>query len=171
MKRDYVRAMDAIYLLCVVVSGVALTIMTIVIPIGVFMRYVMNSALPWPEPLSVLLMVLFTFLAAASCYRAGVHISVALGTDLLPEATRKKVLLAADGFMAALALFMIVWGVQLCQITWYQVIAEFPFLSVGLTYLPIPLGGVITMLFVIERVWIGKPPPGSFIYREPASAD
>jgi hypothetical protein len=30
--------------------------------------------------------------------------------------------------------------------------AEFPFLSVGVTFLPIPVGGFITLLFVIEQV-------------------
>ena len=41
--------------------------------------------------------------------------------------------------------------------TWHQSIAEFPFLSVGVTYLPIPVGGAITLLFVLERVLIGPP--------------
>ena len=36
-------------------------------------------------------------------------------------------------------------------------IADFPALSVGATYLPIPLGGAILLLFVIERVAIGPP--------------
>jgi TRAP-type C4-dicarboxylate transport system permease small subunit len=37
------------------------------------------------------------------------------------------------------------------QTTWYQVIAEFPVVSTGISYLPIPLGGGIMVLFVIER--------------------
>jgi len=52
-------------------------------------------------------------------------------------------------------LFMLVWGAQLVDVTWNQGIAEFPALKVGLTYLPIPVGGTITMLFVIERLWTG----------------
>ena len=35
--------------------------------------------------------------------------------------------------------------------------ADFPSLSVGVTYLPIPLGGAILLLFVIERIAIGPP--------------
>jgi TRAP-type C4-dicarboxylate transport system permease small subunit len=31
-------------------------------------------------------------------------------------------------------------------------------LSVGVTYLPIPVGGAITLLFVAERLLIGRPP-------------
>jgi TRAP-type C4-dicarboxylate transport system permease small subunit len=53
-----------------------------------------------------------------------------------------------------------IWGTRLVAATWHQSIAEFPALSVGLTYLPIPIGGAITLLFVAERVLIGRPPEG-----------
>ena len=52
---------------------------------------------------------------------------------------------------------MVVWGVGLVGTTWHQSIAEFPALSVGVTYLPIPIGGAITLLFVVERLLIGPP--------------
>ena len=42
--------------------------------------------------------------------------------------------------------------------TWQQSIAEFPALSVGFTYLPIPVGGAITLPFVAEGPLIGRPP-------------
>ena len=35
-------------------------------------------------------------------------------------------------------------------------IAEFPTLSVGVTYLPVPIGGGITVLFAIEKLWRGR---------------
>jgi len=163
----YRRAMDGLYLLCVSIAGICLVLMTLVIPVGVFWRYQLNAALPWPEPMSVLLVIVFTFLAAAACYRAGVHISVVLVTASLAPAVRRWVLRAADALMALLSVFMLVWGVGLVETTWHQVIAEFPFLSVGLTYLPIPVGGAITLLFIVERLWLGPPPRSSFIYREP----
>lgn len=171
MKAAYARAMDALYLFCVGVSGFSLVLMTLVIPYGVWMRYVVNSAAAWPEPMSVLLVIVFTFFAGAACYRAGVHISVALVVDTLPEGRRRLVLLVSELFMALLAVFMVVWGTGLVQITWHQVIAEFPFLSVGLTYMPIPLGGAFTLLFILERLWIGPPRPDSFVFREPAALD
>lgn len=167
----YRRAMDALYLMCVGISGISLVIMTVMIPVGVYYRYVLNAALPWPEPLSVLLVILFTFLAAASCYRGGIHISVVLLTDTLSPAFRRVVNLATEGIMALLCLFMLIWGLKLVETTWHQVVGEFPFLSVGITYLPIPLGAAITLLFIFERVWLGPPPPDSFVYREPASTD
>jgi TRAP-type C4-dicarboxylate transport system permease small subunit len=52
---------------------------------------------------------------------------------------------------------MIVWGYRLVEVTWYNTIADFPFLSVGITYLPIPIGGVCLLLFIVERIFLGAP--------------
>ena len=53
-------------------------------------------------------------------------------------------------------LFMLVWGLKLVQTTWFQSIAEFPIVSAGVAYLPIPIGGALTTLFVIERLLTRK---------------
>jgi TRAP-type C4-dicarboxylate transport system permease small subunit len=47
--------------------------------------------------------------------------------------------------------FMFWWGIKLVNTTWYQSIAEFPIVSVGVSYLPVPLGGLLTSLFILER--------------------
>ena len=58
--------------------------------------------------------------------------------------------------MLATNLFMLVWGIKLVQATWHQSIAEFPMVCVGMAYLPIPIGGALTTLFVIERLLTRK---------------
>jgi len=150
-------AMDALYDACTVVAGAALVLISAIIPYGVFTRYVLNSAASWPEPAAVLMAIVLTFLGAAACYRARMHMRVTVAVNLLPPLGQRVVNLLGEGVMAAMCLFMIVWGARLVATTWYQSIAEFPFLSVGITYLPIPIGGLITLLFVIERVLIGPP--------------
>ena len=171
MKAAYAAAMERLYLACIVVSALALVAITIVIPYGVFMRYVMNSASSWPEPFSVLAMVLFSFVGGAAAYRANVHIAVQMLTDAVPAPARRALLLLADLAMVATALFMMVYGTQLVRATWNQTIAEFPTLSVGITYLPIPVGGLFTLLFIIERLWLGMPPPTSVMYRDQPLAE
>ena len=165
-KAGYARAMEVLYVGCIIVSAASLVAITLVIPYGVFMRYVMSAAASWPEPFSVLAMVLFSFVGGAAAYRANVHICVKMLTDAVNESLRYWLLKLADACMVATALFMLVYGAQLVQITWGQTIAEFPALSVGITYLPIPLGGLFTLLFIIERLWLGAPPPNSIMYRD-----
>ena len=171
MKAAYAAAMERLYLACIVVSAVALVAITLVIPYGVFMRYVMNSASSWPEPFSVLAMVLFSFVGGAAAYRANVHIAVQMLTDAVPAPARRALLRLADLAMVATALFMMIYGMELVRATWNQTIAEFPTLSVGITYLPIPIGGLFTLLFIIERLWLGMPPPTSVMYRDQPLAE
>ena len=35
---------------------------------------------------------------------------------------------------------------------------------------PLPLAGLLTLLFIVERVWIGEPPRTSVMYRDQAAA-
>lgn len=150
--------MDALYRLCVTVAGAALVTISAVIPWGVFTRYVLNSAASWPEPMAILLTIVLTFFGAAACYRAGTHMKVSVVVRALPPPLRRVVEPLSELLVALVALFMVVWGARLVGTTWHQSIAEFPVLSVGLTYLPIPIAGGVTLLFVAERLLVGAPP-------------
>ena len=155
MRALYARWMARLYWACIWLSGLAIVVITVIIPWGVYTRYVLGTGSEWPEPAAVQLMVLFTFFGAAACYRAGGHIAVNLFSDMLPARGQRIIDRLVDLLMALLALFMIVWGFQLVQQTWHQSIAEFPWLSVGLAYMPLPLGSIVTLLFIIEHAWIG----------------
>jgi TRAP-type C4-dicarboxylate transport system permease small subunit len=158
MAATYRRAMDALYWICVIVGCIALALISAVIPWAVFTRYVLNSAASWPEPLAVLLTIVLTFIGAAAAYRLNLHMNVGYFANQLPQPYRKAVDLLVQLMMALIALFMVVWGEQLVEVTWHNTIADFPFLSVGVTYLPIPVGGVCLLLFIVERIWLGAPP-------------
>ncbi len=152
------RTMDYLYLLCVVVGCAALVLISAIIPWAVFTRYVLNSAASWPEPLAVLLTIVLTFIGAAAGYRFNLHMNVSFFADKLPGQFRIALDIVVQLLMALIAAFMIVWGTRLVEVTWHNSIADFPFLSVGVTYLPIPIGGVFLLLFIIERIFLGIPP-------------
>ena len=154
----YRKLMDALYLLCVVVAGAALVLISAVIPWAVFTRYVLNSAASWPEPTAVLLTIVLTFIGAAACYRRRLHMNVSFFVQMFPPPLRRLTELLAELLVATMALFMVIYGEKLVAATWYNTIADFPSLSVGVTYLPIPVGGAILLLFVVERVIFGVPP-------------
>jgi TRAP-type C4-dicarboxylate transport system permease small subunit len=158
MAATYRRAMDALYRLCVIVGCIALVLISAIIPWAVFTRYVLNSAASWPEPLAVLLTIVLTFIGAAAAYRLKLHMNVGYFANQLPPPFRGALDLLVQFLMALIALFMIYWGWLLVDVTWHNTIADFPFLSVGVTYLPIPIGGACLLLFIIERVWLGAPP-------------
>jgi TRAP-type C4-dicarboxylate transport system permease small subunit len=84
--------------------------------------------------------------------------NVSFFADKLPGRFRTMLDIAVQLVMALIAAFMIIWGARLVEVTWHNTIADFPFLSVGVTYLPIPIGGFFLLLFIIERIFLGLPP-------------
>jgi TRAP-type C4-dicarboxylate transport system permease small subunit len=152
MKERYIQLMDWLHRFCLVVAGVGIVIITIIIPYGVFTRYVLNSAASWPEPMAILLMIVISFASAVVCYRENLHIGVGILPAMLSPAPKKILGWIIEACMMTTNVFMFWWGIKLVQTTWYQSIAEFPIVSVGVSYLPVPIGGAITALFVIERL-------------------
>ena len=130
MSELYLKWMDRLYLLAMVVAGLSLLVMTIVIPIGIFSRYVLNRGESWPEPIAIICMVTFTFIGAAVSYRAGSHIAVNMLTDRLPASLQRVCARVVD-------LLMLLISGLMC---WY---------------LPLPIGSAILILFVLERLLFG----------------
>jgi TRAP-type C4-dicarboxylate transport system permease small subunit len=151
MINGYIKVMDVLYLICVLIASVALSIMSVIIFWGVFTRYVLGSGSFWPEPISIFLAIQLTFYGAAACYRSNSHISVKMFMDLLPQALQKIQKKSVDLLMAGISLFMIIWGSSLVKTTYFQSYPEFQYIKVGVAYSAIPIGGLITFLFVIEK--------------------
>ena len=131
MKAHYVRAMDMINRACLFVAGVCLVVITLIIPYGVFCRYVLNSAASWPEPMAVLLMIWFSFLSASLVYRENLHIGVAVIPMMLEGKAKTAIGWLIEACMMATNLFIFWWGIKLVLLTWHQTISEFPWYSVG----------------------------------------
>jgi len=152
----YIRAMDALQRACVVVSAACVVAITLIIPGGIFARYALGIGLSWAEPAAVLLVIWFAFLSAAICYREGLHIGVMIVPNLLNGRARLAVGWAIELCVAGINLFMLIWGTRLVDATWGQLIAALPMVTAGASYLPIPIGGAVVLLFVVERLWTGR---------------
>ena len=148
--------LDGLYLACIWLAGVAIFLMSLIIPVGVFMRYVMGFGAQWPEPIAILLMMVFTFVGAAAAYRAGAHIAVTMLVDRLPVAAQAWLARGVHLLMLLVCGFVVIYGSRLCLETMGQSIAELPWLPVGVTYLAIPAGALATAIFVLEHLLAGS---------------
>ncbi len=155
MKNSLLRVNDLIYLGCIWVAGVAITAMAMIIPWGIFARYVLRSGAGWPEPVAILLMAIFTFVGAAASYRAGAHMAVTTLTDRMPASCQRYIDLLVQFLMAAICLFMLIWGIKLCVATWNQYMSTLPTLRVGIAYSPIAIGGFLSLIFIFEKLLFG----------------
>ena len=155
MKNKILHFNDQIYLTCIWTSGISVLIMSLIVPWGIFTRYVLGTGSPWPEPVAVMLMVVFTFFGASAAYRAQGHIAVAMVTERLPKKLQRPLASLIDVLMLIVSLFTLVYGTKLCLETMHQSIGQLPWMPVGVTYLPVPLGGLTTVIFVLERLAFG----------------
>jgi TRAP-type C4-dicarboxylate transport system permease small subunit len=101
-------------------------------------------------------MVTFTFIGAAVGYRAGSHIAVNMLTDRLPGALKTFCARGVDLLMLLISLIIFWYSYLLCVELWEQPVAEFPILTSGESYLPLPVGSAILILFVLERLLFGS---------------
>ena len=155
MKQLFVSALDALYLACIWVAGFAILCMSLIIPWGVFSRYVLGTGSQWPEPIAILFMMMFTFIGGAAAFRANVHIAVTMLTDVLPQYLRTLSAWIVDALMLVVTGFVTWYGTRLSLETMGQSISELDWLPVGVTYLSLPIGSAVTFLFVLERRILG----------------
>jgi TRAP-type C4-dicarboxylate transport system permease small subunit len=155
MKDAILGWMDRLYLLCMWIAGIGIVAMSLVIPWGVFARYVLGSGSQWPEPVAIMLMTVFTFFGAAVTYRAAGHIAVEALTQAASPAWQRRLEIVSDLLMLALSGFMAIWGLKLVVETMGQTLSDLPWLPVGISYLPLPLGSLVTIVFIIEKMVFG----------------
>ena len=131
-------------------AGIGLLIMTAIIAMQVFARYVLNDSPAWAEQAALLLMIWYVFIAAAAGVREGFHIRIAVFADSLPTKIRHPVLLVAHLVVVAFGISMAFFGVELAQATWHHVIPTLG-ISRGYAYVPIALSGALITGFAIEQ--------------------
>lgn len=151
------RAFSALSRLALWLAGIGLVAMTIIVSWQVFTRYVLNWSNAWTEPAAVLLMSWFIFLGAAVGIRENYHLGFDVLLYVLPKSSKRVLRSISDVVVIAFAIGMVWYGLQLVALGWP---ARLPSLGIpeGVKYLPIVAGGVLIILFSIERLllrWAG----------------
>lgn len=154
MRDRYVAAMDKLYLACVFICCASVVVMTVLIAVGVFSRYVLHVGAFYSEPISIFLAIQLTFYGAAVCYRANTHLRLEIVENAVPPAFGRVLRAIIDLLMGAFAVFMIVYGANLVDTTFFQSYPEFEYVRVGAVYTAIPIGGLVTLLFVVEKTLV-----------------
>lgn len=131
-------------------SGTALVLMTLIIVVQVFGRYVLNASPVWAEQAALLILIWCVFIAAAAGMREGFHIRIAALVDRLPNRLGRLTNGVSNAVVAAFGVAMMFFGAELALATWHHVI---PTLGIprGFAYIPISVSGLLITLFSIER--------------------
>ena len=151
------RVLNALSTASLYLAGLFLVIMTLFVGWQVFTRYVLNWSNAWTEPAAIMLMSWFIFLGAAVGIRENYHLGFDVLLYALPKGGKRYLRTISDVVVLAFAFGMIVYGMQLVLLSWA---ARMPTLGIpeGSKYLPLVAGGVLIVLFSLERIvlrWSG----------------
>ncbi|WP_245860907.1 TRAP transporter small permease [Rhodobacter maris] len=132
-------------------SGIGLVLMTAFVFAQVFYRYVLGTSLFWAEPAAVMLMGWFIFLGAAVGIREGYHLSFDVLLYVLPEKVRLTLFTVSDLVICGFAVGMTKYGWELAIKTASTTMPGLG-ISGAFNFLPLVGGGVLLILFCIERI-------------------
>lgn len=132
-------------------AGAGVVLMTAIIFAQVFVRYVLNSSLPWSEPSAVMIMGWFIFVGAAVGVRQGYHLAFDVLLYFVPDRVKLIFNSISDVVTLAFGFGMVWYGTQLAAKTANNIMP-----SLGISgifdFLPLTVGGILMMLFTIERL-------------------
>ncbi|WP_313755613.1 TRAP transporter small permease [Tissierella sp.] len=124
--------------------------MCIVVFMGVIFRFI-KKPLVWAEEYALISMVWLTFIGAGIVYEYNSHLAVDLLLVVLPKKSSKVVELITDIIVLPFFVALIVGGAIMVNITKASITPALN-ISVAFQYLPALVGGLIMLMFNIEKI-------------------
>lgn len=145
------RLLNLISQFCLIVSGAALVVLTVIFGWLVYGRYVLNATPTWVEQAALLLVMVITFLGASVGIHEGGHLSVKMFRTLAPRQIRRLLQLFVHLMLLAFGALMAAYSYELVLFKWGSLI---PLLGLpeGLRAIPIMLAGGLIVLFSIGHI-------------------
>lgn len=137
--------------LALYLAGFGLVVMTGMVAWQVFCRYVLNDSPSWTEPGAVMLMSWFIFLGAAVGVRENNHLGFDVLLYMLPPSAKKWLRMISDLVIFAFGIGMVWYGIGLVRLTANTTMPALG-ISGGWDYAPLVVGGVLVILFALERI-------------------
>lgn len=133
-----------IQLVCVVFLSAMVTIVLY----GVFMRYIMLSAVGWAEEAPIYMMIWVAFLAGSLGIRRGTHIGVEAFVKYLPRKSRIIVLILTSLSIMFFLSILFGQGYQMCISGFKHQMSTSLEISMGWAILAVPVGSFLMMIEV-----------------------
>jgi TRAP-type C4-dicarboxylate transport system permease small subunit len=143
MKRFLSRIVeDVCFLLVIVLAAVVF--------FQVFNRFILKAPMAWTEELAMLLFQWVVFLGAALGVKRMSHFGIDLVVEKLSEKNRHRLELVVPLAIGAIALTLIIEGVQLLKLTQFQGYTTMPFSHAWATA-AMPVSGFLMILYLIRH--------------------
>ena len=131
------------------ICAVLMVALAVVVFIQVFNRFVLQTPLAWSEDLAMLLYQWVVFVGAALGVKRLRHFGIELVVRQFPEGWRHRIELLTPLVMLGVAVVMIVQGYTLLMLNVSRTFSTMD-LSYTWAFLPIPLGGLLIIIYLIQ---------------------
>jgi len=129
-------------------ASALIALMTAIVILGVFFRYVLNDSISWVEDVALIMMVSTAFIIAPYAYRSGANVAIELVVSKLPAVLVRGLRVAINMlvlwivyryFFESLTLVQRGWGIRVntVPIAW-----AWPYMIVPLAFVAMALVGI-----------------------------
>lgn len=129
--------------------AILMVALAVVVFIQVFNRFVLKTPLAWSEDLAMLLYQWVVFVGAALGVKRMRHFGIELVVRQFPEHWHHRIEVVTPLVMLVVAVVMVVQGYNLLTLNMNRIYATMD-LSYTWAFLPIPLSGVLIILYLIQ---------------------
>jgi TRAP-type C4-dicarboxylate transport system permease small subunit len=140
----------------IVASLIAL--MTATVIIGVFYRYVLNDALPWPEEFARFAMIWISWVGGGIALRRGAHVATDLLVNQLPPGPRRILLFVGNVLILAFLVIVLVNGIALVQRVAFQSTIALG-ISMQIPYAAAPIGSALMIYHLLVLMIVPQAAP------------
>jgi TRAP-type C4-dicarboxylate transport system permease small subunit len=151
------RPLDRLSALILGLAAAALVAMSLIQAWQVFARYVLNDSPGWTEPVALLLMSFAVMFGAAVAVRRESHFAFQGLLHALPAPGQAGLKSLSRLIAAAAGAGLMILGGRLMIDLWPVAMAGAPLPS-GLRYAALAVGGLLIVIFALERLFTGDPP-------------
>ena len=133
------------------IASVLVALMSVIVILGVFFRYVLNDSLTWVEDVSLIMMVTTAFVIAPYAYRTGANVAIEVFIAVLPDKALRVLRIVINMlilwivyryFFESLSMVHRGWGIRINTVA----------LPWAYPYMVLPVTFVVMALVAIELI-------------------
>jgi TRAP-type transport system small permease protein len=148
MQRTFGRLIDVIELWAVCL----LVLLVVVVCVGVFFRYVLDSSLAWYDEFASYLLVWLTFYGAVTASYHNRHIQFTTVLERLMPNTRRKLAVVAELFVLGFQFVLFYYGWLLMRKMGDETAVSLVWVKMGWVYSVLPITGGFMLLISVSRL-------------------
>lgn len=133
--------------------SLSLISMVFIMGLQVFMRYVVNNSLAWPEELTRYIFIWFAFVGVSYAVRKNAHLRIDILFNYIPDKIRKLFETISDIIFIGFSLIILVGGISVFN-SLLDTMQTSPGLNLPMAfvYLSLPVGFGLTIIRLIQSI-------------------